>query len=265
LAACAATLGLAVAGCMQLPREAPATPQRPTFSSDTSTTAPGTIEVEAGLYVDPSDRYAIPVSPKFGVGDRTEFFLGWEPWQRVDRKGGAEDGIGDLFGGVRHRLRDEDELRPSVATQLSGKLPTASESRGLGTGEVDVFLAGILTKNLRLATLTGFYQLGILGDPVGNGLDVEHGLALAGTVPLEQRLSGFVEIAARLVGEQDREEVFGTAGVAYARRPGLVFDAAFSAGLTDDAPDWVLLLGVTTNLGELLPRGIQGKPPIRTP
>jgi hypothetical protein len=42
----------------------PATPTRPTYSLTTFTTAPGTLEVETGAYVDPSDASSVPTTLK---------------------------------------------------------------------------------------------------------------------------------------------------------------------------------------------------------
>ena len=58
----------------------PATPERPTVSSDTLMTAEGTLELETGLSIDPDDRFGTPSTLKYGLDSRSELFLGFEPW-----------------------------------------------------------------------------------------------------------------------------------------------------------------------------------------
>jgi hypothetical protein len=61
--------GLVAGGCA-LPGRVPAaaTPQRPTLSSDTSTAAPGTFELEAGAVLDDDDPWATPATLRWGWG-----------------------------------------------------------------------------------------------------------------------------------------------------------------------------------------------------
>ena len=42
-----------------------------------------------------------------------------------------------------------------------------------------------------------------------------------------------------------------TTGIAFSPGSSIVFDAAVVTGLSDDAPDFQILFGVTTNLGRL--------------
>ena len=51
--------------------------------------------------------------------------------------------------------------------------------------------------------------------------------------------------------EADDEQVLATTGIAFSPGSSIVFDAAVVTGLSDDAPDFQILFGVTTNLGRL--------------
>lgn len=241
----------AALGCRAVPdSRAPAVPQRPTLSSYTSTAAEGTFELEEGFTWDPSDLFDTPILLRYGASERTELFLGGSPLRVVDVPRGTEAGVGDLVVGARHRFADETARNPSFAVQGSLKLPTADEDDGLGTGELDVGFAGIATRNLGDLSLTGFYQLDVLGDPAG-GTQVGHQLAAAVGQPLLRRISTFGELAGVLVPESDFESVFTTLGATYAHTPSLVLDAAVAIGLSQDAPDVVFLVGLTRNLGRL--------------
>lgn len=245
--------GLALAGilssCTSIPRDsAPATPQRPTFSSDTSTTSLGTFELEAGGLWDPSDQIDTPMTMKYGFGETTEVFLGWSPLLYLDTMTGGETGVGDVFFGTRHRFMEETDEMPSAAFQTSIKLPTADDREGLGSGELDASFAGILSKNFERVAVTGYYNLEVIGDPTG-GNDIAHGLALATSTPLSGNMGAFGELAGVFIPEQDDEQVFTTLGVTYSPLASMVFDFGVVIGLSDDAPDFQLVVGMTRNFG----------------
>ncbi len=225
------------------------TPQRPTFSSGTTTTASGTVEIEAGLTVDPGDSVDVPTNTKVGLSEQTELFLGWSPYRHLDLRGPDGNGPSDLLVGTRHRFLDETDTRPAAALQLATKLPTGSTREGLSSGEVDFFAAGIVSKDFETVSLTGFYQLGVLGESNDDAVDVEHGLALALGVPILEELGAFAELAGVFTPEQNFDSVFTTVGVAYALSESLVLDGAFAVGLNDDAPDFQVLVGLTFNPG----------------
>ncbi len=237
-------------GCRAV--RAPVTPQRPTFSSDTNTTAVGTVELEAGGAVDPRDSFDSPLTLKVGVSERSEFFVGWSPYQWVETEGSDGRGASDTLIGTRQRIVDPTESgRPSVAVQLATKLPTGSEREGLSSGEIDFFAAGIVSTELSGFGVTGFYQMGFLGEPDDSEFDLEHGIALAVGRPIFGATSAFGEIAARVAHEQDRDELFTTLGIAHAITPSLVLDTSVVVGLNRDAQDFQILFGFTYNFGRI--------------
>jgi Putative MetA-pathway of phenol degradation len=226
-----------------------ATPQRPTVSSDTSTTAPGTFELEAGGLIDPHDGWDSPLTLKWGMSGDAELFAGWSPYQEEQLPGPDASGVGDTLVGLRYRFLEEAGSRPAAALQLATKLPTGDEHDGLSTGEVDFLAAGILSKQVGQVGTTLFYQLGVLGEPDGTGTDIEHSIALAGSFPLAEGWALLGELAAVEVPEQDLNAVFTTAGFAYTVSKDLVLDVAVVVGLNDDAPDFQVVFGFTKNLG----------------
>jgi hypothetical protein len=226
-----------------------ATPQRPTVSYDTHTTATGTVELEAGFAIDPNDRFGSPALLKYGVDERTELFLGFEPYVTVDRPGSDGHGFGDLMPGIRRRVMDQDGSTPAAAYLVAAKIPTADEDEGIGTGEVDLFAAGIVGWDDAAWSAYGMYQLGLLGEPTDGGTDLQHVLTAAGSRPIDNRLSAFGELAFLWTPEQDDEDLLGTLGIAYAYQPGMVFDLGLTLGLSQDAPDAVFQIGTTINFG----------------
>jgi hypothetical protein len=236
-------------------------PQRPTYSSDTNTTDMGTLEVELGLALDPSDSFDTPATVKFGATPFTEVFVGFSPYQWVERPGDNGHGIGDHVLGARHRFW-EDDRGHSAAAQTSIKIPTADEDEGLGTGEFDFVGAGIFTAQIdsRFSS-TLFGELALVGDP-GGGNDLRHALASAASYALTEDTAAFAEIA-KIFHSDGADPLFTTLGIARTLFPGTILDVGVAIGLNDDAPDAILLVGVTTNLGKLFPYSPDGTAGIR--
>lgn len=245
LRACAPCAALVAACAAPGPPAAP-TPQRPTFSSDASTTAEGTLELEAGADVDPGDAFSDPLAVKLGVGPRSEAYVAFTPLVVIERSGPDEQGFGDVSLGLRHRFWENAAADTAAALQVATKLPTAKD--GLGSGEIDFLTAAALTHTADWATLNLYYELALLGDPDGRGVDDRHGLALAGSRTLFESLGGFAELAG-FTGQGD--PVFLTAGLTLGALAGTIVDLGLRTGLNDDAEGTALLLGFTTNVGRL--------------
>lgn len=236
----------ALGACSLVPgTSAPATPQRPTLSSDTNTTPHGLVELELGVARDDGVSLDSPLTLKLGSGPRTELALGWSPFLRRRDTGGAEEGPGDVVVGLRHRLADGAPT--SYALQALVKVPTARDPE-LGTGEVDAQLAAIASRSFGDLSGTLYYAAGVVGDPAG-GSAPSHSGALALSHPVADTVAAFGEVAGVLVPEQDAETVFTTLGFAWTRDPSLVFDVGVVLGLSDEAADWQVLVGLTRNFG----------------
>lgn len=237
------------------------TPQRPTISYDTKTTSFGTFEFEAGLSVDPGDRFDTPTTLKYGSGEATEVSIGWSPYLKVDMPTGDESGIGDVVLGIRHRMWDETDSVQSLAVQALVKLPAADETEGLGTGEIDASFGGSLSRTLAYdTTVVAHYLLDFIGNPTDSD-DIGHTVALSVSAPvLREDVTGWIEIGGHMIPELDSEVVLGQIGAAYSPHPTLSYDAAVSIGLTDESDDFALLIGLTTNLGLYSPRPLRPEP-----
>jgi hypothetical protein len=243
---------LALSGCTAIAeRAAPATPQRPTFANDTNTTAAHTFELEAGVVVDPSDSFDSPITLKHGLAPRTDVSLGFSPLVYLARPGEDGNGNGDLVVGAKHRLLDQSEGWPAFGVEIATKLPTASEVEGIGSGEIDFFAALIATGTYGDVGLTGYYRFGALGAPGAAGVDGQHAGALAASLGVAERTSAFAEIAGIFDDERKQDSVFTTLGVEHALKPSLVLDGGIVVGVSDDAPDFGVVIGVTVNFGPL--------------
>lgn len=233
----------------------PATPQRPTVSVDTKTTAPDTVELEAGVSVDPSDTFDSPLRLKYGLGPHTEFAVGISPLVYLSRPGSDGSGNGDVTIGTKHRVVDQDGDWPALAFGLVTKLPAASSVEGIGSGEIDFFAEGVASADYDDVGLTAYYAFGALGAPRARGVDGQHTGALAASVALGGGFGAFGELAGVFERANRREAVFTTLGVTQQPLVNLVLDAGVVVGLSDDAPDFAVVAGMTINFGRLTRRG----------
>lgn len=230
-------------------KSAPTTSQRPTLSSNTNTTAVGTLELEAGTAIDIGDSFMAPMTLKYGIDEDEELFLSVSPINFLDRPGSDGRGFGDLTLGMRRRVWDEKEL--AVAFQFATKLPTGDEDDGISTGEMDFFGAGIVDYDLDLATtITGFYQFGVIGDPTDTDSNIQHLVAVAGTHTLNDQFGLFGELST-LSNSSAPDPAYAIFGVTHPLSAGFVVDAGIQVGLNTEAPDARFLIGVTTNFGTI--------------
>ncbi|QDU65942.1 hypothetical protein [Engelhardtia mirabilis] len=251
LTAAAGAAGLALlSGCsaMGVARD-PVTPQRPTFSNDTRTTGFGSFEIEAGAELDPSDRYGLETRVSIGLSESSEFFVGWLPYQNIDARGVDVEGPGDVRLGWKQRLMDETEELPATAIQLSTSLPAGEEEPFISSGFVDFYGAIIADRTFGRLGLTGFYQLGILGTAVPGDNDTEHTFSLGGTWAYDDLWNLGLETAVIYEPEIGENPFLGTAYAQYKLSEFVVVDGGVRLGLNADADDFILFVGMTTNLG----------------
>ncbi len=241
---------LPLAACGLNPgKGSPVTPQRPTLSSDTNTTAVGTIEMEVGASIDPGDSAALPLLLKYGLSEGKEIFAGATVLKQVEFMGNTEVGFGDMILGGRMRFHEGEKF--DAAGLFSVKLPTADENSGLGSGEMDFLGAGIMTAPLgETASVTGYYQFGLLGDPAG-GANTQHLFAISPSVAIAEDLSLFGELAIyKTQGAADHSLLM--LGMAKTLAPDMIADAGLVFGVNDAAPDFSLFVGMTINLGPVM-------------
>lgn len=225
-----------------------ATAQRGTVSSDTGTTAVGTLEVEAGVAFDWKDQVDVPAALKWGTTETTELFVGWSPFLWLEVEGDEGEGVGDLALGGRWRFLELTEDHPAAAVQFEALLPVGSND--VSSGEAAYFLAGIVDSAVGRVGLTGFYQFGAIGEEGSSGFDAQHFFAVASGAPLAGALAAYGELVWSEIPELDLQGGFVQTGVYYEANPTLVYDLGVAVGFgPDKTADAALLFGLTKNLG----------------
>ena len=155
------------------------------------------------------------------------------------RPGGREvrEGIGDLRLGGGYRLPRVAGLELALTGEL--KLPTASASRGIGTGEIDVAAGAEASRTFGAITPFVGISYTVPGDPEGfevrdslaarGGLLARLGPGLRGTVAY-----GYAQSLSPLLA--DEQQVSTALDVALSRRLSLGFHGI--AGLSEGAADY---------------------------
>ena len=223
----------------------PVTPQRPTFSKNTSTTAEGSVELETGGEWDPGDTFRTPTTVKYGSGPKTEVYFGWTP---IVYDEGVTT-VGPTQFGIRHRYYEGGDKVPSAAVQVSVDLPTGNNR--LERGETTTSFAGIVTGSAEQWTLNGYGSFDLVGDPNDKGVDPGFSLAFVGSHPVKNKWSGYGELAGTFVPNQDYDPIFSNIGMSYALAEWVAFDVGFLVGFNKDAPDFAFTFGLTRNFGRI--------------
>ncbi len=249
LAAMAGWLALAGAGQTQAAtttRDIAATPQRPSKSSNTDTVAVGYVEMETGLAYD-SHAFNSLVLFRLGLRRRLEFYFGLDPIITREVDGETENGIGDSVVGGKVRFFEAEE--GDAAVEVFVKIPSADESRGLGTGDLDVAFRFIASRTWG----KDHYDFNLGGDFAGvrdsGSNEARWTTVLTWSRPWGDRLGHYGELFLQFLPAIDDETLTTDWGLTYRVNPSFVLDAGINIGLSDDAPNFQFLAGLTKVLG----------------
>ena len=218
--------------------------QRMLRSSPVRTPPAGEAWVEAGLQLDPGDSLELPVSWVYGATANTELFTTVPVLRTVDTNAGSESGVGDFVLGMIHRFTDVRPGQHGSALRMATKVPTAENASGLGTGELDFLLAGIFSRECGFAYLTGYYELGILGEPDASTA-IQHIWAMSAARAWNDRMGTVAELVWTDSDRRSEEPASLTLGTTWELVPGTILDVGWVLPLNDDAGDPRLLVGAT--------------------
>jgi len=220
---------------------------RPLVTEDARTVEIGFCELELALDYSRDhnlDQNYIPSAQlAYGVTDRAEVGVASGYIIKDIHEGGREDSLGDVTAYLKYRIWGEEKDFPAFTLKPQLKIPTASEKKGLGSGEVDFGLTAIFSKSL--AALNLHFDVGytLIGkkeatDELSLGLAAEYGirkwLVAVSEIRHSQNFNSHSQDdpASFLLGLQI------VAGKAQ-------WDAALRLGLNNAAPDYAFTFGVT--------------------
>ena len=157
----------------------------------------------------------------------------------------TNSGLGDILLKGRYYLMEEKDFVPLIAVTGRLKLPTASASQGLGTGELDYGFGVELSKLIArdwLLYLDGGYN--IIGDPDGLPFQNQYWYDIGAGYNFTDKLLGsvyFEEYRAIVPGFVNARDVFFSAN--YKASDAWRFNAGLTVGLSNGAPDYGVSIG----------------------
>ncbi|MHC5062932.1 MAG: transporter [Planctomycetota bacterium] len=223
-------------------------PMRSKDSTDTDVRPEkGDFEIEVGVEADPSDTFDSPYELRLGIAELTEVFVAGSMYQWESRSGPNANSFGDTVVGLRNQFFSETDSTPAVLFELASKLPTADESEGLGSGEVDFGGAVAISKTFDGTFLNASYGLTLLGDPDGDDGDLEHsfGILAARFLGEEDEFFVFGEVYTSIVAAENDEQVIANFGTGWFIKEDVILDFGFDLPLSNDAPDFSMTTGIT--------------------
>src|SRR5919108_28799 len=219
---------------------------RPLVTDDAYPVEQGSVEVEFGIELETTTQlYSLtaPFSFGFGVTDWLELAIKPSVLYQDDQDASPRRvaGVGDLVLEAKARL----PFRPfdlDLALVPNLKIPTASESRGLGTGKVDggaVFVVSkAFTEPRKLHFNVGYTAVGTVSDV---NLQDQWFFGLAGETSIPGLAEERLQVVAEVFGTTAEEEggpgdIQGHLGVRYLALESLILDAAIGRSFTAHPP-----------------------------
>lgn len=213
-----------------------ANPTRPSASDNALLTAPGYAELESGVAFD-DNGWTLPTLLKLTVSQKLEF--GFNMQGLIQKPNSDTDTeVGDP--GAQAKLQVAKKPWWAIATVGRVDFPAGADAKYTLYGVGSYIVTGSQIDATLGASFTDI------------GADVNESLfyALALSRSLAHKLSGYAEF----FGENGSGlSVFALdGGLTYSHTPRLITDLSLIVGLTDDAPDWTVQLGLTTLLARIL-------------
>ena len=222
---------------------------RPLTTDDACTVEKGKFQLETGFDFARQDNHDKEFSPSvtvsYGLFERMDMGVG-SAYQFVNPADGkGENGFGDSALKIKYRLVDQKDWIPSFALSGTLKLPTASESKGLGSGKADFNINTIFTwnlsKRLQLYANLGYTFIG------EHGAENELNYSLAGQLSLSDKwaLVGEIIRVNNFNGHKRDDPFSGLVGTQYLITESLVWDVGLGIGMNKASSDFRLRTGLT--------------------
>jgi hypothetical protein len=243
-------------GCAQ--PEIVANPNRPTVANPADITQYGILELEYGWErAWPGAGANVNDTPgllKFGL--LCDIELRWNStsyiWQ--EEPTGAAQGIGDNLFGAQVRFYKQTRRVPSLAVSYSGKFPSASATKGLGSGQVDHSITLLASKDVLGTHFDVNATFFLIGRTSASGYDRNAQFNFSLSHPIRGKL-GFT---AELYGNTRLNATTPgftslLAALTCNLSPRLVIDGGLDTGLTPGAVRRRAFAGLTFSIARLYP------------
>jgi hypothetical protein len=220
-------------------------PYRPSVSTPAALSAPGWVEVEAGLQRsrgDGSRRDSLPYTFKLAFTPDWGIRIGGDAVVReVDASGASRRGFGDTSAVLKRRFAIDD----ASAFGLEAGVKFATARNGLGSGHADYGLNGIYSSDFATDWHADVnLNATRMGDRTPGVSTVQQGWAMSVSRALNEKWGVGGELSGTHRGGTPSTSQF-LVSTSYSASPQVVFDAALARGLNDASGGWTFMTGVT--------------------
>ena len=232
-------------------------PARPTFSNPAEFQRPGVLQLEYGYNANfhaPGTNVAqdTPLAMRFAASNRFLLELDSDMVISQSVPGNLRaTGFGDMQLGIQGVLEHENETLPGMALAYYIKLPTASSSKGLGTGRVDHEIVALLSKKFHqtIVDINAIYLA------AGRAADRGHAYSGQGALAVSQNITRRIGLQGEISGFSRNDlqpgAIFGLGVATFQVNERLVLDSGVRFGLTQFAPRVGVVAGLTVGISNL--------------
>jgi len=222
---------------------------RPLSTDDAWTLEQGGVQLEFGFDAIRQDSHDREFSPSltlsYGLSENVDISLGTGYLFLHPNEGKKEKGLTDTRLKLKYRWMNEKDWRPALALTGSLKIPTASESKELGSGQPDFSINAIVTKNLNQRWVLHL-NLGVtfIGAEHGDN-ELNYSLGCQFVVTNKWALVGEVFGINNLNGRKGDDPFSTLLGTTYLIKDNIVLDAGVEIGMSKASPDFRFSTGLT--------------------
>jgi Putative MetA-pathway of phenol degradation len=164
----------------------------------------------------------------------------------------SQYGVGDNLIGAQWRIVHQSRSFPTLAVSYAAKIPTASLSKGLGTGKTDHAFKFLASKDFGGFHFDFNTAYILAGRPQSDGHDHDFLVTLSAAHKLRGRLG----ITSEIYGfSRLNQDVAGYTSnlwaLTFAATPRLIFDSGIDVGLSSGAPHKTVFAGFTYSIVDL--------------
>ena len=222
---------------------------RPLTTDDVGITELGKFALELGFDFKRQDNHDRVYNPSwtltYGLLERMEVGVGGGYLFFQPKKGENENGFADTQLKVKYRLTNEKPWIPSFGVKGTLKIPTASESKGLGSGDADFNIEAIATKNFGKHLVISLNLGYTFNGEVHVDNDLTYGISATFALSDKWALLGEVFGSHKLNGNSKDRPLSGFIGTNYMITKDITWDAGIELGMNKAAPDYRVTTGLT--------------------
>ena len=240
----------------QQPGQETVSPDRPDVTNGAHLIAPGFVQIEAGAVHTRNSAadhaFGSPIAARIGVRNWVEVAVGTDGLLSQSTGQTRVTGFGNVQLAAKLRLMAASDGQPLVSVLPAVMLPTASEEKGLGSGQAD-YTATLLTGADvgEHGHVDVNYGIGAIGAGSGQGRFAQHLVSISGSVAVNEHANPYLEVFWLSKQAFDGGAIGATdAGVVYTISRRVAVDGGMQFGISHAAPAFAVFGGFSVLLGE---------------